>query len=146
MFKMIFPKIFPFLKITIILTVMLSLLFGFFCIGMFQKTSMTLESMDMFGRTAVTSEQTCCGGSLSQHIQSWTNTFLTTPNDLRNNFTFLTLVFLASLIFLRALFPYIHIDKRILTDYLYLLKKPSFFVFDPLKQAFSRGILHPKLY
>ena len=134
------------IKIPIILSVISALLFGFLCVGMFHKASVAMERMDVSGITAVAGEQTCCGGTMSQHMQSWTNTFLMTPNDLRNNFALLALVFLAALLFIRALFPYTPIDQGILTGNLYLRERSRFLAFDPLKLAFAQGILHPKLY
>lgn len=139
-------KNFRLLKFPLFSTILFGLIFGFLCVGMFHKTSMTMESMDPSAMLSVKGEQTCCGGNMSQHIQSWTNTFLTIPQDLRNNLALLALGFLLALVFIKSLFSYTTTDQRLLVDRLYLRQRPNLLVFNPLKLAFSRGILHPKLY
>ena len=134
------------IKLPVVFLTILALVFGFFCMGMFHKKPMVMEGMDMTAMVSVGGEQTCCGGTMSQHIQSWTNTFLTVPQDLRNNFALLALGFLLTLVFIRSLFPYSITDQKLLTGTLYLRQRPSSLAFNPLKLAFARGILHPKLY
>ncbi len=143
---MVFLSTFRIMKLLIMFSTIGALILGFFCVGMFHKTSMKMDGMDPSAMVSIKGEQTCCGGSMSQHIQSWTNTFLTIPQDLRNNFTLLALGLLLALVFVRSLFSYTATDQRLLVDNLHLRQRPSLLAFNPLKLAFARGILNPKLY
>jgi hypothetical protein len=123
-----------------------ALVFGFMCVDMFHTTSTTMEGMVMTPEVSIKSEQTCCGGTMSQHIQSWTNTFLTTSQDLRNNLALLALGLLIVLFFGRSRFSFDSTNQMLLSSRLYLRQRPNLIIFNPLRLAFARGILHPKLY
>ncbi len=142
MFIMAIKKI---IKPSLVFIAIAALILGFFCVGMFQKTSTIVQGAGMTDMS-VGGEQTCCGGSMSQHMQSWTNTFLATPNDLRSNSALLVLSLLAALIFIHSIFKRTRPDSPLLSINLYLRQQPNLFAFDPLKLAFAKGILHPKLY
>lgn len=134
------------IKFPVIFIVISALLFGFFCVSMFDKSSMEMEVMNMPGMVSIKAEHECCGDTMSQHIQSWTNTFLTTSQDLRNNFALWALGLLVALVFTRSRFSFASIDQMPFSDRLYLQQYPNLIIFNPLKLAFARGILHPKLY
>ena len=134
------------IKTPLVALTVLSLIFGFFCVGMFQKTAMAVQGSGMTDMVSVGGEQTCCGGTMSQHMQSWTNTFLATPHDLRNSTALLALALLVTLIFIQSLFRRTNLDAPLLSSKLYLRQNPNLFIFNPLRLALARGILHPKLY
>jgi len=134
------------IKFPIILAVIGVLIFGFFCVDMFHHPSISMDGRNMADTILIKSEQTCCGGTMSQHMQSWTNTFLTTSQDLRNNFTLWALGLLVALVFTRSRFSFASTDQLLLSSKLYLRQRPNLFIFNPLRLAFAKGILHPKLY
>lgn len=134
------------IKFPVIFLTIMALVFGFFCVGMFDKTSAAMEGAHGKTMLSIEAEETCCGGTMSQHMQSWTNTFLTTPNNLRDGLSLFTLIFLVSLVFARSRFSFASIDQLLLSSELYLRQRPNLFIFNPLRLAFARGILNPKLY
>jgi hypothetical protein len=133
------------IKLPVILLTIAALVFGFFCVDMFQKAPMVMHGTGMTDMVSIGGEQTCCGGGMSQNMQSWTNTFLATPHDLWGSLSFI-LAFLLTIIFTRSLFKRTNLDVPLLSSKLYLQQNPYFFVLDPLKQALADGILNTKLY
>jgi len=123
-----------------------ALVFGFMCVGMFHETSTVMEGMAMTSEVSIKSEQTCCGGTMSEHVQSWTSTFLTTSQNLRNDLALLALGLLLVLVFARSRSSFASTDQLLISSKLYLRQRPNLFIFNPLRLAFARGILHPKLY
>jgi len=123
-----------------------ALVFGFMCVGMFHTTSTTMEGMAITPEVSLKSKQTCCGGTMSEHVQSWTSTFLTTSQNLRNDLALLALGPLLVLVFARSRFSFASTDQLLISSKLYLRQRPNLIIFNPLRLAFARGILHPKLY
>lgn len=87
-----------------------------------------------------------CKMGIVEHISLWQGMFTAMPQE--------SLMFIALLILLMAV---IFVTKNILapprlsrsealTKRLYLRKNPDLLLFDFLKEAFSRGILNPKIY
>ena len=134
------------IKLPIIIVTTIAIVFGFFCVDMFRHSPMEMDNINILEVASINSEQTCCGGTISQHIQSWTNTFLITPSHLRDNFALLILILLAVLVFLKSPLPYTLTDQKLIVSKLYLHKRFNFIIFNPLELAFSKGILNPKIY
>lgn len=78
------------LKLIIMLLVSSVVLFGFLCTGMFSKTSTHMSSMEM-GVVSQQQEQLCCSVGISQHLSSWKNIILVTPDSLRDTLLLLSL-------------------------------------------------------
>lgn len=86
-----------------------------------------------------------CKMGIVEHISLWQSMFTAVPQE--------NLMFMALLILLVAI---IFITKNILATRLsrnealtkrrYLREHPDFLLFNPLKEAFSQGILNPKIY
>lgn len=134
------------IKIPIVVAIFTALLFGSFCFGLFHKTSMAIEETVMTDMVSINTQQICCGGSMSQHIKSWTSTFLVTPHDFRNNLALLALTLFMALVLMRSLFSPAATNSQLLSSPLYLRQKSNLFIFNPLKLAFARGILNTKVY
>lgn len=144
---MLIIKVQKIINFPVILATVLTLLFGSFCVGLLHSTSSTINS-DKSAITSKISEESCCGGTMtiSHHIYSWINTFLTTPEYLRSNSILTILGFLLSILFIKYLFSNTQkLLKSLITELFYKLCS-IFFIFDSLQFAFARGILNTKLY
>ena len=99
--------------------------------------------------TAIASQESCCGTNVSQHIQSWKNTFLAVPQGVRDALTLLalglTLILGYSWVSLWNRRPSIELDIGRLRLYI-RRQNPELILFNHLKLAFARGILNPKIY
>lgn len=143
---MLFSSPFRIIKPLVIFVTLAALVLGFFCVGMFDKTSVAMERAHSKTAMSIEAKESCCGDTMSQHMQSWTNTFLTTPNNLRDSLALLALIFLVSFVFVGSRFSFASIDQLLLSSKLYLRQRLNLFIFNPLRLAFAKGILHPKLY
>ncbi len=125
-----------------------TLLFGFLCVGMFYEKSMHMGISNTQTVSSMTSEESCCGTTMSQHIESWRSTLLALPQGFRDSLTLfalgLALVFAYSLISFRDRYPSFDSDAEGLR--LYVQQNPDIAIFNQLKIAFARGILNPELY
>jgi hypothetical protein len=84
-----------------------------------------------------------CNMNITEHIQEWQAMFASLPaKDI-----IATLFALFLLIALRKFLPFKTFSfPEIKKVHTYFLLKDRFQIFDPLKEAFSRGILNPKLF
>lgn len=137
------------IKFPVFILTIWALLFGFVCVGMFHEPSMKM-GMTTSNSTlmAITGEQSCCGTNMSQHIQSWKDTFLAVPQGVRDALMLLVLGLALALGY--AWFS--SKDRHLLFDpdigglQLYVRQNPDIELFNYLKLAFARGILNPKIY
>ena len=146
---MSFSRIQKVIKFPVSLLIIWALLFGFVCIGMFHESSMDMDTMTPNPTLiSITGEQSCCGTTMSQHIQSWKNTFLAVPQGFRDALTLLALGLALALAYswfsFRDRYPLLDPDIGGLR--LYVRQNPDITLFNHLKLAFARGILNPKLY
>lgn len=136
------------IRLPVVLLTMWTLLFGFLCAGMFHEKSMHMDMSSDQTMLSITSEGSCCGTTMSQHIQSWKNTFLAVPQGVRDALTLLALGL--ALVFAHSWLSFR--DRHLLYDpdvgglRLYVQQNPDIAIFNHLKLAFARGILNPKLY
>ena len=146
---MSFSKIQKVIKFPVSLLIIWALLFGFVCVGMFHEPSMDMDTMTPNPTLmAITGEQSCCGTNMSQHIQSWTDTFLAVPQAVRDSLALLalglTLILAYSWLSHRDRYP--SLDPDIGGLRLYVQQNPDIAIFNHLKLAFARGILNTKVY
>lgn len=137
------------ISLPIVFLTIWGLLFGFLCVGMLHNSSMKMNTMTTNSTlTAITAEESCCGTTMSQHIQSWKNTFLAVPQGFRDALTLLALglalAFAYSWFSFRDRYPLLDPDIGGLR--LYVRQNPDVILFNHLKLAFARGILNPKIY
>lgn len=137
------------MKFPVLLLAVWALLFGFVCVGMFHEPSMGMDTMTSNPTLmAITAKESCCGTNVSQHIQSWRNTFLAVPQGVRDALTLLALglalILGYSWVSLWNRRPSIELDIGWLR--LYIRQNPELILFNHLKLAFARGILNPKIH
>lgn len=115
--------------------------------GMSQSMGMEQRSDGNMGGCLFTGIEKICKMTFTEHFIQWQNMFTTTVT--KNAFTavlllLLTAVFVAVAIFKRNLL--------LLSNYyatrwkLYIRHNPNLSLFNPLREAFSQGILNPKIY
>lgn len=84
-----------------------------------------------------------CNLNITEHIQEWQAMFTTLPSKDAIAILFALFLFVA----LQKLTPWKTFSfPEIKNVHTYFLLKDRFHIFDPLKDAFSRGILNPKLF
>lgn len=97
---------------------------------------------------SMASEKSCCGTTMSQHIESWKSTLLIVPQAVRDSLALLalglTLILAYSWLSFRDRYPSLDSDAGSLR--LYVQQNPEIAIFNHLKLAFARGILNPKIY
>ncbi len=136
------------IRLSVVLLTMWALLFGFLCIGMFYERSMHMDMSNTQTVLSMTSGESCCGTTMSQHIESWKNTFLALPYVVRDSLILLTLGLTLILAYSWLSFRdrYSTPDPDVGLLRLYIRQNPNIVIFNNLKLAFARGILNPKLY
>ena len=141
-------KIKKIIKIPIILSTVLVLAFGFFCVGMFSKSATHMTILENTESISMASDEECCGSSISHHFDTWKNITLAVSDKVRDSLMLLALglalILGGSWLSLRHRYPLLNID--ILGLKLYIRQNPDLLLFNHLKLAFARGILNPKPY
>ena len=138
-----------FFKLSLVFPVILALVLGFFCTGIFTKTPMHMTIIDSNALSTMQGEQSCCGTSMSQHMNLLHNTSLALPDQARNNWglIILSLIFAFTVIGKSLIKTTLVNENKLLIFYkLYLRQNPDLVLFNQLKLAFARGILNPKIY
>lgn len=125
------------------LLVFVALTFGLFCIEMFHDNFMIMNA----GAPSVSMplDSDCCAAEISQHTAFWEMMSL----GILNNVGVISIILALTLIlivFTRGLRIDALIEQARRRLGLYERNSASLFVFDPLKSALARGILHPKIY
>lgn len=139
-------KIQNIIKFPVVFLTITTLVFGFFCIGMFHEPAEKMENMNVAGVTAIQGKQGCCGVSVSQHMQSWANTFLTIPREARDLLTLFALGLLLAFVVIRNIFAQKPPNDFAFSYRQYLRHHPNLFALQPLRLAFARGILNTKVF
>ena len=136
------------IRLPVVLLTMWTLLFGFLCVGMFHEKSVHMDISGTQAMLSMASEESCCGTTMSQHIESWKSTFLIAPQAVRDSLALLAfglaLVLVYSWFSFQDRYPTLNPDIGGLR--LYVQQNPEIAIFNHLKLAFARGILNPKLY
>jgi len=115
--------------------------------GASQSMGMEMRDNGTMGGCMFTGMEEICEMSFTEHLTQWQSMFTTTVTQ--NAFTvilllLLAVVFVAVGIFKRNL---LLLSSRHTTRWrLYIKQKPNLSLFNPLKEAFSQGILNPKIY
>lgn len=115
--------------------------------GASQTMGMEQKSDGTMGGCLFSGMEEICEMSFTEHLTEWQSMFTTTVTQ--NAFTTMLLLLLAVVfvtvgIFTRnLLLLFSHYTTR---WRLYLRHNPELSLFNPLKEAFARGILNPKIY
>lgn len=134
------------IKLAITPLAIVAVILGSFCVGMSHKPEVAMENMNTAGVAVVQSEQTCCGGSISKHVQFWTSTFLTIPREGRDMLTLFALGPLFAFMVVRSIFAQKPSHEFNFSYRQYLRHCLNLFALQPLRLAFARGILNTKVY
>jgi len=143
---MFFPQIQKAIKFPIALTTILVLVLGFFCMGLFHKMPIPTEGMSTINMVSVQSDPSCCGMSISQHMDSWKLISQSIPRDARDILILFTLGLVAFFAVLRPPLTYKLPSLDFIRYRAYLRLHPDLLSFHHLKLAFARGILNTKIY
>lgn len=145
---MVLLKFQKLIKFPIVLITIGSLVLGFFCVGMFSKSVAHMTMLENTQSISMSSEQECCGTSISHHFDTWKNVTLAVPDKVRDSLMILVLgvalILGGSWLSLRHRYPLPNLD--ILRFKLYIRQNPDLLLFNHLRLAFARGILNPKIY
>lgn len=136
------------IKLPVVLITIGALVLGFFCVGMFSKSTTHTTMLENTQSISITSEQECCGSGISHHFDTWKNIALAVPDKMRDSLMLLALGLIlilgGSFLSLRHRYPLPNLDTLRLR--LYVKQNPDLILFNHLKLAFARGILNPKIY
>ena len=137
------------LKLPIALITLGVLTFGFICTGMATHASMHSLGMNSVGVTMLgANQQECCNMGISKNTDSWKSIILVVPDKMRAALSLL--VFGLALVlgygWLSLWNRRPSIDPDVGRLRLYIRENPDLILFNPLKLAFARGILNPKIY
>ena len=122
------------------------LVFGFFCGGLLHDKPMKMGPIDASKVVFMNDTQSCCGGTMSQHIKIATTLFLVTPNETRDILVILTLALALISALVSRLSKRNYLDRKFLPDKLYYQQQLNFCLFNPLAVALAKGVLNPKVY
>lgn len=132
-------------KLTLILTLLSVLVFGFTCSGMASHASMHNTGMNSDAAVLVGSEQECCNTGISK-TESWKSTLLIVPREMRDKLLLLIIGLALVIVLGRSRFRRDFADRYLLSYRLYARDNPDLILFNHLKLALSRGTLNPKVY
>lgn len=131
-------KIQKIIKLPIIFSALLLLLFGFSQFGMGMDMSGQMINCPFSGHS-----MSICKMNPMEHIEEWQSMFASLPVKDTLSILFTLLLFIA----IRKLLPWHKFSlpeiKYLHTKYLF---RGNFHISNPLKEAFSGGILNPKLF
>lgn len=103
------------------------------------------ESGDMAG-CIFTGKTMLCNMSVVEHISLWQSMLTAIPQENLTILALLTLLVTVIFITTNMLAPPRLSGSEALTKRLYLRGHPDLLLFNPLQEAFSQGILNPKIY
>ncbi len=132
------------IKVPAVLITIGVLVFGFACVGVFSK-SMHAGMVDNTESLSVKSEKACCGSSTLHRFDVSKNT-LSVPQNVRDSLMWLVLALALAFGIRRLSFWNTSVNTNLLLYRLYDRRNPDLIFFNPLKLAFARGILNPKVY
>lgn len=111
------------------------------CLGSFSM--MKMGEMGQVTDCALARTASLCPASVAQHLQFWQQVFVTTSPTV----ILLALMFAVAAFSLKQFIDPLHATAtRLRYSVWQLLNEPALLLGDYLKQAFSQGILHPKIY
>jgi len=133
------------LKLPVILIVLSVFIFGLTCASVDHHVSMHKTSIDSVAVTHIDNQE-CCTINISGYIESWKNTFLMIPREIRDGL-FLFISGLITVFMVSRFRPQHDLTNHYLLSYkLYHCNNLNLLFFNHLKLSFARGILNPKIY
>lgn len=127
------------IKLPIVLAVLAVLLFGISCFGLGAMDMSTTTGNCPFGGHSMS----ICKANPVEHIKEWQSMFTMLP--IKDTLTLLSLLLaLFALLKLRQVFSVPKTPQIDSYINLFYLRRPP--IFNPLQEAFSSGILNPKIF
>ncbi len=128
-------------KFAITMAILGAIVFSYFCLNAFDSHQSGMQISDgtlvIFNSTSV-----CCSASFSKYVESIKSN-LYIPERVSDYL----MIIIASAVLAFVISTFSKTINRIYSLYkLYLRQRPDLFAFDPLKLAFSNGILNPKVF
>ncbi len=131
---------------TVVPVIIMVIVLGFFCGGMLHRDAMMADGMNMANMLTIKTEVGCCGGTMSQHIKSWLQTFLALPQEARAILKLVISSLIVGLAWLGYLSRNNDPNRLVMLHKIRFWRRISLYFFDPLEFALAKGILHPKLH
>lgn len=86
-----------------------------------------------------------CQMGIGEHISLWQGMFAATPQKISVLLTLIVLLVAAVFVIINHWLRTASIKQELVRRF-YLFRNTEINLFDPLRRAFSRGIIHPKIY
>lgn len=141
---LILPRIKAFLGASILM----SLTVGFLCISFIHATPAHADTGSAHTAHAINpSLNTCCDMGVNDHMELWKSTLVSIPQVFQDLLVLIVLAVATSFVFADFL-----ATPRLDTNILfyryrqYAREHPDILMYNPLRLAFARGILHPKTF
>lgn len=127
--------------------VLTSLMVGFLCISFVHSISAHRGMSHAVHTSSSAMLSTCCDAGVSDHMELWKSTLVGIPENLQSLFVLFAFALVASFTF-SDFFRTPRFDTNFLFSRYrqYAREHPDIGLFDPLRLAFARGILNPKLF
>jgi len=107
--------------------------------GMKANDNGNMEGCIFTGKTML------CKMGIVEHISLWQGMFTAVPQ--KDSILLALIVLLITAVFIAINYsPHLADIKQKISERFYLLNHPDIKLFNPLRRAFSRGIIHPKIY
>lgn len=143
-------RFFSSLRIQIVLGgfVLMSLIVGFLCISFIHATKIHAGTGSAhMNHKAFVGLNSCCDAGVGDHMELWKSTLIGIPQNIQNLFALLTVSLVVAFAFSRLFsIPRIEVNLSAVRYRQYVREHPNIALFDPLRLAFARGILHPKTF
>lgn len=133
------------IKLPILFSTLIVLLFGFLCTGTLHKVPPQAQTIN-HEVISLQLKQPCCS-SIPQHLGNTKDTFLAIPREARDIFYLLIIGgFTLLLFFSRPSWLIRTNDLRFLLRSRLYIRRYKYIPIDNLQFAYAKGILNPKLY
>lgn len=125
------------------------LLFVFFTVvgfGLSHSLGMEMKSDGTMGQCFFTGTAELCPMTVVAHIAAWQELFVATPPKIIATSLLVILLIAASASIWSRTFFWREWLRRAIAPTLYLRAHPLLSLYNPFRELFSRGILHPRIY
>lgn len=128
--------------------VMASLIVGFLCISFIHAMPVHGDTGSHTGHQASQATlNACCDVGVNDHMELWKSTLVGIPQSFQDILALIVIGVAAAFVFSDFFAtPRLNINALALRYRQYAREHPDVSIYNPLKLAFARGILHPKTY
>ena len=128
--------------------ILISLVVGFLCISFIHATQAhAVMSSHSSHKASSATLNACCDIGVSDHMELWKGTLVGIPQSFQDLLVLIVIGVVATFVFSDFFtVPKLNINLLALCYRQYVREHPNIGIFNPLKLALARGILHPKTY